>query len=393
MVNSRFLHAADLHLGAPLQSLGDSVPADVAAGIRQRVNRVFDNLVQVAIREQVAFVVLAGDVYDTAERDPGARRRVMLGLRQLDDAGIPVFMVHGNHDPLTSQFVAGAALPPNVTVFGAGGVESRVVTMPNGVPVTVAGISYATAAETNNLSEQFSGVVGSTVVGVLHTNVGGNSQHGNYAPCSAADLETSPVHYWALGHVHDRQVHATPKGFWAYPGNLQGRSAKATECGAKGVLLVDVHADGGLGQPLFQACDVVRFQRLAVDLSQVGELDSVHDHVIASLQQAVDAAEDRSLMVRLSLCGATGINAELGKNWQSVRAAIVEEAADVLTDGGVVKVINSCRPAIDLVAERAKDTLLGSVLNELDLLEQPDLDPALRLEVERLLVDALDGAR
>ena len=392
MANSTFLHAADLHLGAPLQSLGSRLGPEVRAEALALARRAFDNLVDVALAEQVAFVVLAGDVYDTSDRDPAARRRVLLGLRRLADAGIRVFIAHGNHDPLTSASLSGE-LPENVTVFPTDAVATSEVILPNGVTVTVAGISYEQVDEQRRLVEAFSDLSGSSVVGVLHTNVGGVGAHGNYAPSSVAELEASPVHYWALGHIHARSVNQTPKGWWAYPGNLQGRSTKATECGAKGVLLVDVDADGQFAEPRFVACDALRFERVEVDLSPVTDITHVADVVLESLSRAVSGADDRPLFVRLELTGPTEVAGELDKAWESTAADLVAEVAEVLDRGAVVKIVRSYRPAIDLVAERGRETLLGKVLQRLDA--DPELvdQPELRAEIERTLVAALDGSR
>ena len=138
MATARFLHAADLHLGSPLKSLGTRVSTEIHDLAKKQVNTVFQNLVNVAKSEQVDFVVLAGDIYDTADRDPGAQIRVNLGLRELSEAGIKVFLVHGNHDPLTPDYLSGRSLPQGVFVFPAGEVTSHIVTMSNGAEVTVA---------------------------------------------------------------------------------------------------------------------------------------------------------------------------------------------------------------------------------------------------------------
>lgn len=391
MATARFLHAADLHLGSPLQSLGSRVSPEIHAHAKKQVNTVFQNLVDVAKREQVDFVVLAGDIYDTADRDPGAQIRVNLGLRELSEAGIKVFLVHGNHDPLTPDYLSGRSLPDGVFVFPAGKVTSHSVTMSNGAQVTVAGISYKTAAEENNLSQLFSSVTGQTIIGVLHTNVGGNNQHGNYAPCSLADLQSSPVNYWALGHVHDRQVNSTSKGFWAYPGNLQGRSTKATECGAKGVLIVEVDEDGSIEAPRFVPCDALRFQRLYIDLSPVEDPIDVLDITINALKEAVDNADDRSLMVRLEFTGATTIYSEFARSFEKTSNDILQLSPEIMGNGAVIKISQSCRPAINLTTERGRGTLLGDLLLDLDAKPKEEVDDELRSAVELLLVNALDG--
>jgi DNA repair protein SbcD/Mre11 len=392
MANSTFLHAADLHLGAPLQSLGTRMGEEVRGRALGLALRAFENLIELAISEQVAFVVLAGDVYDTSDRDPAARRRVVRGLRRLDEAGIRVFIAHGNHDPLTTAALSGD-LPGTVTVFPTDAVVTSQVLLPNGVTVTVAGISYEQPAESRRLVSAFNGVSGSSIVGVLHTNVGGASAHQNYAPSSVAELEASPVHYWALGHIHDRSVNETPRGWWAYPGNLQGRSTKTSECGPKGVLLVDVEADGRFAEPRFVPCDALRFERVEVDLSEVTEYPSVADRVLEALEVPLARAEGRPLFLRLELTGPTEVAAELDGRWNSLMDELRDEAAEVLGSGALVKIERSYRPAIDLAAERGRETLLGKVLQRLDADTALAPEPDLRAEIERTLLAALDGSR
>ena len=58
-----FLHAADIHLDSPLRGLDryEGAPVDE---IRQATRRALENLVDLAIRQAVDFVVLVGDLYD-----------------------------------------------------------------------------------------------------------------------------------------------------------------------------------------------------------------------------------------------------------------------------------------------------------------------------------------
>jgi DNA repair protein SbcD/Mre11 len=80
-------------------------------------------------------------------------------------------------------------------------------------------------------------------IGLLHANVGSNPDHAPYAPCSVEDLRRGEMDYWALGHIHRREIvlDGSDGGPWAvYPGNLQGRSPKPSERGAKGASVVHV---------------------------------------------------------------------------------------------------------------------------------------------------------
>jgi len=392
MAVAKFLHAADLHLGAPLESLGESIDSASFERVKSLVNRAFDRLVDVAIEEGVDFVVLAGDVYDTADRDPGARRRLLLGLRRLTENNIKVFMVHGNHDPLTRD-IKNMVLPEGVVVFPAGKLGSEIVTMRNGVEVTVAGVSYAKKEETDNLVPLFAGLTGSTIVGVLHTNVGGdNSVHKNYAPSTASELQSSPVHYWALGHIHKRSVNSIGSGWWAYPGNLQGRSVKSSECGPKGVLIVEVDDDGRVLEPRFVDCSMVRFERLSVPVDSIEEITQLNDVVNEALAGVVAAASGVPVLVRLELTGATDLTELRSMDtsiWKSTIESLLEEAFGVMGDGSIVKVRTSCRAKIDLTAERERKTVLAEALKQLDEL---DLDTESKNAVIDVLVNAMTEA-
>jgi len=386
MANAKFLHAADLHLGSPLQSLGNLVDPELHEKARKSVNRAFQNLVDLAIDERVDFVLLAGDIYDTADREPSAELRFYHGLRKLKDAGIKVFMAHGNHDPLSAEYLSGSKMPDNVHVFPSGEVEVHVFEASNKPKVTIAGISYSSKSEPDNLVPKFKNANGSTVIGVLHTNVGGNSQHGNYAPCSATDLEQSNVNYWALGHIHDRQVHKTNNGYWAYPGNLQGRSTKPTECGPKGVLIVEVQENGAILEPKFIACDSLRFLTLDFDLSGVGSYQDVIPMVSDALENLNTQSEGRLLLAKLQFVGSTSIFGELNSNFEDLKEALFREGSNLLAGGAVIKIKNTSRPAIDLVSERERETILGYLLRELDQEAATSLASELKNEIENVFV-------
>lgn len=389
MATSYFLHAADLHLGCQLQSLGDKISAEKVDFIRKEVGKVFDDMVTLAIERRVEFVVLAGDVYDHAENDPGAKQRVYRGFRKLEAAGILVFVVHGNHDPLGKSLTTVADRPSNVHVFADGEVGTHTVTLHNGVEVTVAGISFASKSEAENLARKFSDVTGSTVVGVLHTNVGGIDSagvHDNYAPCSQQDLIDAPVNYWALGHIHHRQVYATPKGFWAYPGNLQGRSTKATECGQKGVLLVGINENGRIEEPEFVAVDRVRFERVSVPCGDCETDIQVFESVLQMVEETVNSNSGLPTLIRLELVGRTSAFDDLRQQNDVLLDNIREHVSLVMGDGDIVKVVNSTMPNIDPQELRQRTTVLAEALKSLD---GSDFATDIKDRVERILIEEL----
>src|SRR5438270_12599238 len=93
----KFLHAADIHLDSPLRGLEryDGAPVDE---IRGATRRALENLVRLAIDEEVAFVLVAGDLYDGTWQDFHTGLFFASEMARLREANIPVYLISGNHD-------------------------------------------------------------------------------------------------------------------------------------------------------------------------------------------------------------------------------------------------------------------------------------------------------
>ena len=88
----RFVHTADIHLGKTYRtSAGEAVRYE-------DFFRMFGNIVVAAIREQVDFVLVAGDLFHTGQILPLTFARTIEILQPLKEAGIPCIAVEGNHD-------------------------------------------------------------------------------------------------------------------------------------------------------------------------------------------------------------------------------------------------------------------------------------------------------
>lgn len=306
----RFVHAADLHLDAPCRGIGRVAP-HVAEALRDASLQAWDALVELALREQAAFVVLAGDVYDGAQAGVRAQLRFLHGLQRLSRAGIPTFVVHGNHDPLEG-WSAVREWPPGVTVFGAEAVQAVPVERDGRRLATVYGISYARREERRNLAALFRRQEAPGLhVGVLHATVGGQAGHEPYAPCGPDDLRAAGMDYWALGHVHARQVVLAGRPWAVYPGNLQGRSPAPGELGAKGALVVECDDEAGvLGEPRFVPLDRVRFAGLELDVTAARDLPSAVGELERELGALQEEHAGRGLVVRARLTGRPAWHAD-----------------------------------------------------------------------------------
>ena len=330
-----FVHAADLHLDTGFVGVG-RLDERLAQRLRDASLEAFDALVELTLRRNAAFLVLAGDIYDGAERGLRAQLRFERGVHRLAEAGVRTLVAHGNHDPLVSGWQLVTTWPEEVHVFGHEDVESVVVDG-DGRPVAVVqGVSYGEAAERRNLARRFHRTdLDVPHVAVLHTNVGEVGEHADYAPCSLDDLRGRGIDYWALGHVHTRQVvlDGSDGGPWAYyPGNLQGRSPRPSERGPKGASVVAV--TGGRPQaPEHVTLDRVRFAEVAVDVTGLATTGALVREVVARAEEAVAAADGRLVVLRACLEGRGRVHADLA------RAGALDELrralADRLRDGDV----------------------------------------------------------
>lgn len=265
----RFLHAADLHLDSPFVGLS-GLPDPIKGLIRESTFAALNEMIALAIREEVDFVLLGGDLYDAKDRSLRAQLRFLQAMEQLHEAQIPVFIVHGNHDP-TDGKQAKLTWPRNVHVFSSEQAEMVVVSNRKGEAIArVHGMSYHTSAMKHSLIPYFEQLnasydrsSGLYEIGLLHCNVDGDPEHDNYAPCRTSELVQTGYDYWALGHVHEhRIVHREP---WiVYPGNTQGRHMR--ERGERGCCIVEVD-EWKNTQVTFYPLASIRFEEVDLPIS------------------------------------------------------------------------------------------------------------------------------
>jgi len=299
----KFIHSADIHLDSSLHGLDryEGAPVDE---IRSATRRAFDNLINLAIDEEVAFVLLAGDLYDGDWKDYNTGLYFVERMRRLGKAGIRVFMVAGNHDA-ASQISRHLRLPDNVTQFSSKKPEQVIL---DDLNVAIYGQSFAKRAITDDLSQNYpQGDAKYFNIGLLHTCLDGKAGHEPYAPCTPDGLKSKGYQYWALGHVHQReQVSHDP---WiVFPGNIQGRHIRET--GAKGCTLVTVD-NSEVSELEHRELDVMRWIVCNLDVTGMETVEGLYEQVADVLQQALDGAQGRPIAVRLILQGACAAHTKL----------------------------------------------------------------------------------
>jgi DNA repair exonuclease SbcCD nuclease subunit len=355
-----FVHAADLHLDTPFKGIGSTAP-HVAEQLREASLAAFDSLVDLCLERRVAFLVVAGDIYDGPERGLRAQMRFRDGLARLSTAGISSFVVHGNHDPVETGWSAlGGPWPERVTVFGTGTVKAVPVEVDGNPLATVQGISFAQRSERENLALRFAHRAGPGVqVGVLHCNVqGAASGYDDYSPCTLDDLRSIGLDYWALGHVHARMTLSGRSGSdepWVvYPGNLQARSPKPSERGPKGAVVV--HASRGRVTNIEAVgCDVVRFDLVELEIGDIADLAELRAKLVSASRDRLASADGRSLVLRGQLVGHGELHFDLRRPG-TLEDLLIALRGDFAEDKPFCwwdSIDDRSGPAVDLDAARA----------------------------------------
>lgn len=270
----KFIHAADLHLDTPFVSISNfsnSLQEDLKKSTYTAADKVFAT----AITEQVDFVILAGDTYDNTERTLSAQIYLQEQFERLRKNGIRVYLVYGNHDYYRNDFSV-INMPDNVTVFG-GEITTSEVTASDGQRVGITGFSYYQ----NHISDDMVASYPTRgnydyQIGILHAGIG----DGNYASFTVNELLTKGYDYWALGHIHKREVlHQNP--MIIYSGDTQGRNQN--ELGTKGFYLVDVA--NGTTNTKFVPSSVYVWESAQIDANESDTINGLFDKITSTLSR------------------------------------------------------------------------------------------------------------
>lgn len=354
----KFVHAADLHIDSPLRGLDRYEGAPVAR-LRGATRRALENLVAACIDEQAAFLLLAGDIFDGQWKDFSTGLFFAAQMSRLRDAKIPVVVVRGNHDA-ASAVTKALRLPDNVHELSSKAPQTFEIAAAN---TCIHGQSFAHRATLDDLAAKYPAPVsGAFNVGLLHTSLDGRQGHEPYAPTSLDVLRAKGYDYWALGHVHRREILSTDP-YVVFPGNLQGRHARET--GEKGASIVTV--EGGVIRSVeHRALDVVRWETVEIDVSEATDAIEAVDRTIARLTEAVERAEGRVLAARVVVHGTTPASTELRRESERFVAEIRAAGRDTLGDDlWIEKVFVETRARIDVEALRRDAGAVGHLARKL----------------------------
>ena len=351
----KFIHAADVHLDSPLRGLSkyESAPAE---SIRNACRKAFENLVDLAVEEKVAFVLLAGDLYDGEWKDYSTGIFLSRQIGRLGKNDIPVFAVAGNHDAANLMTKA-LDVPANMKILSSRKAET--IRLDN-CSVVIHGRSFGTQHVDKNITVEFGAAEkGMFNIGLLHTSLDGREGHAPYAPCKIDDLRSKGYQYWALGHVH-MQEFVSEEPHIVFPGCIQGRHIR--EIGPKGCVLVTVE-DGTVSEIEKCPLDVLRWAYSRVDLTDASDMTEVLERARMSISNEGASTEGRPLAMRVRFEGATAISNELAAYPERFEQRIKSLGAEIAGDElWIEKVEIATASKLDLNAVLAEGSAFGQLL-------------------------------
>ncbi|MBN2032230.1 MAG: DNA repair exonuclease [Deltaproteobacteria bacterium] len=357
----RLLHGADIHLDSPLKGL-ETYPDAPVEQIRGAVRRAFDNLIDLAVEEEVALVLLAGDLFDGDWKDYNSGIYFINRMGRLREAGIRVFIVLGNHDA-AGQITRALRFPDNVVLFSHKKPETRIL---DDLNVAVHGRSFPSRSVSEDLTKEYpQGAPDLFNIGLLHTSLTGRPGHETYAPCTLGALESKGYQYWALGHVHQREE-VLREPWIVFPGNIQGRHIRET--GPKGCTLVTVE-EGRISAVEHRDLDILRWEVCHVDLCGCDMNDQCLDLVRQAFENEAGRAEGRPIALRLVLEGSTPLHGNLRENlvhWVEEFRAIAAGLVGVWLE----KVVIATRKKIDTDVSALKGSPFSDLEGAIEALRQ-----------------------
>lgn len=355
-----FIHTADLHLDTPFKGLSNDNP-ELANQLKNATLRTFHRIVDLCIREQVDFLLIAGDIFDGEMQSLAAQLRLAEELKRLKAVGIPTFIVTGNHDPLVS-WISELKMPAGVYRFDAQGVKKETFVKKGKPTVDIYGISFETRSVEKNLAKEFTlqEPMADFSIALLHGSIG-SSQHHPYAPFCMDDVRNKGFDYWALGHVHKKEIINAAFPAVVYPGNPQGRDFGET--GPRGCYKVTL-SPSKAPDIEFIPTQTLRFEEITINVEGAESINDLNDLLQAI--QVDDYDPTSGYLLRVRLVGRTPLHHLISINRETEKMVAFYNENQSHTGIVIDKIICNTFPDADLEELKKGNDFTAEILNEFD---------------------------
>ncbi len=375
-MNFSFIHISDIHLGRPFSGVSAfSSDINMNGIYKTALNQAFNNFIDFAIRKQVDFILISGDTFDSNEQDFDAKLILKNGLTRLDEAGIKVFLIAGNHDCLASynKNTFDFNENSNIKIVGLNSNFNDKFTVydkEGNKAAIVHAISFKDNCFRENPSKYFTSPEGEEKelfnIGLLHCDLNGQKDS-PYAPCSYSDLEELNYDYFALGHIHIPDKADKIQ----YSGTLQGRNTKET--GAHGVKFIKVE-DGKIADNSFIPLDVIRYEDVDIDLSGSPDIITAANSINDAIIELTDKKENQTcklFLIRVCLTGCVKYYDEINDGFLNGVIDYVKQESNSRVY--ISQIINNTGAVADIETIMSDEGIAGRIYKKIcddDFIEQ-----------------------
>ncbi len=229
MEKVKILHTADIHIGAAESFLGKD------AKIRQYETLItFEKIVDLAVREDVSVIAIAGDTFNS--NDVESRFVDAVFNKIAANPNIKVVAVAGNHDPLNSEspFIT-RELPENLYILG---IKDECITFDD-IKLNVYGRSFENAYMKGEEAFSLKPLENRYVNLMVQHGELKSDLNSDYNAITPKFVKFSGMDYIALGHVHKRtEIGRIDNTFFSYCGCPEGQGFD--ELDSKGVYIGEI---------------------------------------------------------------------------------------------------------------------------------------------------------
>ncbi len=332
-----FIHTADIHLGKTYRNS----PCEIER--YEDFFRCLAGIVKNALKDQVDFVLIGGDLFHTGQILPKTFAKTIETLQPLKEAGIPCIAIEGNHDWIhrrdniswmeaLSEMGYIRLLRPSRTEDGGYCFDpfDDVTGMGGHIEIggiNIYGLGYIGAQAGNHVERICNAVSTKNNLLLFHVGIW------KYSPVEIGNMKLEEAHplaekfsYVALGHGHKPYVIETPEGQpYAYNPGAPERVNFGEEKYNKGYYLVTI--DDGKFSPEFRQTNPRPMLVEVINLDGAENADDAlnlfRDQVKEKLARIAD---ERAPLLELKLAGRVGFHPfELGRD--RLRLALEEFAS------------------------------------------------------------------
>ncbi len=360
-----FLHISDIHLGRPFSNISKySYDNRIKELYNCAVEKAFNNCINFALLKNVDFVLISGDTFDSNEQDFKSKLILKEGLEKLEKADIKVFLVGGNHDPISSynKNTFNFDENSNIKIIGLNTVspyKNTVLDKSGNEIAIIQALSFNENTFNENPIKYFEPKEFDEKnlfnIGLLHCDLDASKQS-PYAPCLLGELQSLNYNYWALGHIHlpnydEKNIQ--------YSGTIQGRNTKET--GIHGIRYIKVENNQIIKNSLIPT-DVIRFEDITIDLSQSNDEITAYNQIMEELLNFSGSNNNYNCelhLIRLELIGHINFFSEINENFFDVLSERVKN--DFNNKIYISTIANNTKQKVDEKILKEDDGIAGEI--------------------------------